>query len=218
MHFEILVEDASGEILLDRVLKKILGENGVTHTWRQHPYKGVGRIPKNLRKLPNRGTRILLEHLLRLIRGYGKSLDESSSVVVVVDLDDRDCMAFKAELLDVLEACNPRPRTLFRIAIEESEAWLLGDREALKTAYPNAKAGALSAYEQDSICGTWERLADAVHRGGAAALKRAGWRAAGTAKCEWADKIGAHMNPDRNRSKSFQVFRDGVRKLASLDV
>ena len=39
----------------------------------------------------------------------------------------------------MLNTCNPRPRTLFRIAIEESEAWLLGDRAALKAAYPSAR-------------------------------------------------------------------------------
>ncbi len=35
-----------------------------------------------------------------------------------------------------------------------------------------------------------------------------------TAKCEWAGRIAPHMDVNGNRSKSFQVFRDGVRRLA----
>ena len=132
----------------------------------------------------------------------------------VVDADDKDCMAFKQELIGVLNACNPRPQTLFRIAIEEGEAWLLGDRAAVKSAYPNAKDAVLNSYVQDSICGTWELLADAVYSGGSKLLKKMGYPAAGVAKWDWAGKIAPHLDIDSNGSKSFQVFRDGVRKLA----
>ena len=217
MHFEVLVEDKSGSIALDVVMEKILGENGQTHSWRLHPYKGVGRIPRNLRPVPDRGKRLLLNHLPGLLRGYGRSLRPGRDcVVVVVDLDNRNCMAFKRELLGVLNACRPRPRTLFRIAIEEGEAWLLGDRGALKTAYPSANDTVLNAYVQDSICGTWEVLADAVHPGGSVQLKGAGYPAAGRAKCEWAARIAPHMEVNRNQSLSFRVFRDGVRSLAGI--
>ena len=215
MHFEILVEDASGGIAVDGVLEKILGPNGTGHSWKTHGYKGLGRLPKNLRGKTHPAKRILLDRLPNLLRGYGKSLDDSAAVIVVVDLDNRDCMAFKQELLDVLNACDPRPNALFRIAIEEIEAWLLGDRAAVKAAYPDARDSALEDYRQDDICGTWEVLADAVHKGGAAALKKEGWPASGMAKCAWARKIAPHMDPDRNRSPSFRAFRDGVRRLAA---
>ncbi len=215
MRFEVLVEDRSGSIALDVVLEKILGANG-QHSWRLHACGGVGRIPKDLHAAPDPRKRLLLDHLLRLLRGYGRSfLRGEACVVVVVDLDDRDCVAFKRELAAVLNACNPRPSTLFRIAVEEIEAWLLGDREAVKTAYPNARDSVLNDYRQDSICGTWEVLADAVHPGGSAQLERAGYPVAGKAKCEWARRIAPHMNVNGNRSKSFQEFRDGVRKLAA---
>ena len=114
-----------------------------------------------------------------------------------------------------MRVCNPAPVTLFRIAIEESEAWLLGDPDAVMAAYPNARRAVLDRYVQDSVCGTWEALADAVHPDGAARLKRLGYPAAGAAKSEWAEKIAPHMDVERNRSKSFQVFRDGVRRLAA---
>ncbi len=217
MHFEVLSEDRSGSPALDIILEKILGPNGSDHSWRIHPYKGVGHVPRNLNASADPAKRLLLNNLPRLLRGYGKSFQRSpGAVIVVVDLDDRDCIAFKRELLDILGACDPAPQTLFRIAIEESEAWLLGDRNAVKTAYPFAKETVLNRYEQDSICGTWELLADAVHPGGAAALKRQGYPAAGAAKAGWARRIGPHMELARNRSASFRVFCDGVRKLANL--
>ncbi len=137
-------------------------------------------------------------------------------VVVVVDLDDRDCLKFKQDLLDVLNACNPRPKTLFRIAIEECEAWLVGDRAAVKSAYPDARDAILNNYAQDSICGTWEVLADAIHPGGSNHLKVLGYPPAGMAKCDWAREIAPHLDIDSNESKSFQVFREGVRNLAGI--
>ncbi len=136
MHFEVLVEDQSGSIALDQILQKILGANDTDHSWKLIPYKGLGRIPRGLRGTTDPQQRILLDRLPQLLRGYGKSLQDSSAVIVVVDLDRRNCMTFKQKLLDVLAACDPRPRTLFRIAIEESEAWLLGDCNAVKAAYP----------------------------------------------------------------------------------
>ena len=217
MHIEVLVEDKSGSIALDCIMEKILGSNGSVHSWRTIPYRGLGHIPKNLRGASDPSKRNLLEQLPRLLRGYGRSLDKiglPAAVVVVVDLDGRDCLTFKQELLDVLNACNPPPRALFRIAIEESEAWLLGDRDAVKAAYPGAKDSVLNGYELDSICGTWEVLADAIHPGGSARLKKSSYPATGRAKCEWAKNIAPHLDVDRNRSRSFQVFRDGVKALS----
>ena len=208
------MEDKSGSIALDHILEKILGANGSVHSWRIHPYRGIGRLPKNLRGVANPNNRLLLDNLPRVLRGYGKSLTESMAVIVVVDADDRDCKAFKQELLGVLNACNSRPKTLFRIAIEEGEAWLLGDRAAVKSGYPNANDAVLNGYVQDSVCGTWEVLTDAVHSGGSKILKKLGYPAAGMAKCAWAGEIAPHMDIDSNGSKSFQVFRDGVKKLA----
>lgn len=218
MHFEVLVEDRSGGEALEIMMEKILGANYSEHSWRIHAYRGIGRIPRNLRGVTDRSNRILLDQLPRLLQGYGISRQDSSSVIVVVDLDTRDCMEFKRELLGVLDACDPRPDTLFRIAIEEGEAWLLGDLDAVRAAYPNAKESVLNGYVQDSICGTWEVLADAVHPGGAAKLKETGYPDQGRSKSEWARRIARHMDVDRNRSPSFRVFRDGVRNLAGIRV
>ena len=83
---------------------------------------------------------------------------------------------------------------------------------------PKAKDSILKRYVQDSICGTWEVLADAIHPGGALRLKTLGYREAGEAKCKWAEQITPNMNVDRNQSISFQMFRDGVRRLAGIKI
>ncbi len=212
MHIEILVEDASGEKLLDAVLPKLLGEQGDPHTWRVHSYKGIGRIPKNLKPGTDASKRILLDRLPSVLRGYGKT-PGIDAVVVVLDSDRQDCTEFLAELKALVADCNPAPNTLFRLAIEEMEAWYFGDRDALQAAYPRAKADVLGRYAQDSVCDTWELLADAIYPGGSAALKKTGWPLPGQIKCEWAERIGPLLEPDRNVSLSFGKLRDGLRRL-----
>lgn len=71
MHFEVLVEDASGAIMLESFLEKILGSNGQEHTYKINQYKGIGRIPKNLKGETDPKKRILLDKLPRILQGYG---------------------------------------------------------------------------------------------------------------------------------------------------
>lgn len=216
MHIEILVEDSSGEELLKVLLPELLGPQGDPHTWRMHAYKGIGRIPKGLLKKTDPAKRILLDQLPRILRGYGKT-PGIDAVVIVLDTDTRDCTGFLNELKIMAEACGVlSDNTMFRLAIEEIEAWYFGDRDALLAAYPKAKPDVLGRYVQDSICRTWELLADAVFKGGAAAIRKDGWPLPGQVKHEWAKKIGPFMDPDRNMSPSFRKFRDGLRRLAVL--
>lgn len=215
MHFEILVEDQSGKKMLDILIPKIIGD---CDTFKVYPYKGVGRIPKNLTGSSDAGKRILLDQLPRLLRGFGKTFSkypENSPAVVIVVCDlDRKCLKeFRAELYNLLESCSPKPETRFCIAVEEGEAWLLGDIEAIKTAYPRAKKTILNAYKNDSICGTWEYLADAIYSGGAKQLSKSGWQVVGAEKSFWAEKISPHIVIEKNKSPSFKYF---VLKLKEL--
>lgn len=214
MHIEILVEDSSGEKLLQVLLPKLLGPYDDPHTWRLHAYKGIGRIPRDLVTRADPAKRILLDQLPRLLRGYGNT-PGIDAVVVVLDNDQRDCTDFLAELKAAADACSPAPATLFRLAIEETEAWYLGDQEALLAAYPQAKRDVLGRYVQDSACDTWELLADAVHSGGSAAIKKAGWPLPGQVKHAWAEKIGPLMELQRNVSPSFRKLRDGLRRFVA---
>lgn len=215
MHVEVLVEDSSGTRLVEALLPGVVGPFGAPHTWRVHAYKGVGRLPKGLGRQADPAKRALLDQLPRLLKGYGQT-PGIDAVLVVLDSDSRDCADFLKELHGLLAKCRPAPaKTLFRLAIEEMEAWFLGDRNALLAAYPKAKKEVLAKYRQDSICGTWELLADAIHPGGHAAIRADGWPLPGQLKHEWVERIGPRMDVENNQSASFCKFRDGVRRLVA---
>lgn len=216
MHFEILVEDQSGKKSLDILIPKIVSAD---HTYKVHSYKGIGRIPKNMGANNNANKRILLDQLPRLLQGYGNAFakypaEYPAAVILICDLDDKCLKSFREELVGILEACNPQPETRFCIAIEEGEAWFLGDIPAVKTAYPRAKDPVLKKYVNDSICGTWELLADAVYAGGSEALSFKGSQAVGIEKSQWSEKISPHMDVFNNSSPSFVYFREKLLELA----
>lgn len=215
MHFDILVEDKSGQEMLNILLPMIIGEQ---HSYEIHSYKGIGHIPKNLKSGVDVNKRKLLYQLPRLLSGYGNTYANYPSnfqavLIVICDLDNECLKSFRQELFSVLNACKPKPETRFCIAIEEGEAWLLGDIAAIKKAYHNAIDRILNSYQNDSICGTWEFLADAIYVGGAKKLKSQPWNVIGKIKSEWAQNIAPYINVDKNKSPSFCYFRDKIREL-----
>ena len=212
MHFEILVEDQSGKKVLDILIPKIIDNQ---HKFKVRFYKGIGHIPKDLTNPTNASADLLLNQLSMQLRAYGKSYanDPNKVVIVVCDLDNNCLKTFCQELFTVLNSCNPKPETRFCIAIEEGEAWLLGDISAIKAAYPTAEDNVLNNYKNDSICGTWELLADAIFAGGSNALGKRPWYVIRREKSVWAQKIAPEMNVNKNASPSFCYFRDKIREL-----
>jgi len=217
MHFEILVEDQSGKSALDILVPKIIGDN---HTFVVHSYKGIGRIPKDMKNPRDASKRILMNNLPKLLKGYGRTQagrqNFPEAVILVCDLDDKCLKTFRGELNGILNACHPRPRVRFCVAIEEGEAWFLGDLNAIRAAYPKSKDSVLDSYTNDSICGTWELLADAVHPGGSQSLSEKGWQVIGEEKSKWALAITPHMNIASNSSPSFCYFLSKIQELAGV--
>jgi hypothetical protein len=209
MHFEFLIEDQSGAKAMEILLPKLLDDKA---TYKIIPYKGLGRLPKNLLPGSDANKRILLDQLPRLLRGYGK-VPHLGYVIIICDLDDRNKQLFLKELNGVLDACNPKPDARFCLAIEEFEAWFLGDLSAVRKAYPKAQDRFLRSYKNDSICGTWELLADAVCKGGSKALKTKGWQSVGMQKSIWANEISPHMNVEKNVSPSFNEMRSQLQSI-----
>ncbi len=216
LHIEFIVEDLSGKKALEVLVPKIIGSGA---TFRIHGYKGLGRIPKDMKDAVDPAKRILLTNLPKLLKGHGRTFHGSrmaAAVVVILDLDDKVEKDFLRELQSVVDACHPTPETRFFFAIEEGEAWFLGDLNAIRAAYPNAKPVPLESYVNDSICGTWERLADSLVPGGARSLQKKGWKAVGTEKFRWAENIPPKMDPEVNNSPSFCAFRDRLRLLCGV--
>lgn len=180
------------EILMKKI---VLSNPNITYDCKS--FKGIGGFTKkNTLKETKSGK--LLNDLATYLRGFNKSLQHiRAAIIVVLDNDDRDIDAFRSELESVAV-----------------EAWLLGDEKALLAAYPLARMQVLKAYAQDSICGTWEVLADAVYPGGIIRFKRdcPTYIEVGKYKSERAQKIGKHMDLSFNKSPSFNYFMTEIEK------
>ena len=201
MHIEFLVEELSTKEALDNLLPKILASSV---TFDIHPYRGKADL---LSKLPNR------------LKGYKAWLPSNYRIVILIDEDRENCIALKSKLESIVcEAgfitksavgIDEPFQVLNRLAIEELEAWFFGDVQALVTAYPGVSphlATQAKYREADAITGgTWEALEKV--------LQRAGYHQGGLEKVKAAREISLHMNPPDNRSKSFQVFYDGLLKM-----
>jgi Domain of unknown function (DUF4276) len=205
MRLHFLVEGPGEEAFLRAWLPRFLRPG---HSFAISPHQGKGRLSAKPHKRPDPKQRGLLDQLPAKLRAYGKTLQaDTDRVVVLVDLDDQDCYDLKKRLVALLKHCDPKPVVLFRIAIEETEAFFLGDAPALKLAFPGAKTGKLRKYELDSICGAWELLRDII-----------GEEPESEDKVAWAQAIAPHLTVkwqgrSANKSPSFQQFCRGIRKL-----
>lgn len=215
MYYQFLIEDKSSELLIDVLMKKFTLLYPET-TYNCKSFHGIGGFSKK-NTVKETKTGHLLNDLATYLRGFNKSLQSFPSVIVVVlDNDDHNTQ----ELQDSLESVATQNMIdvdhVFCIAVEEVEAWLLGDESAITAAYPNVKLPVLHSYEQDSICGTWEKLADAIYPGGYAKLIKnaVSYAEIGRIKAEWSKNIGAYMEFDSNKSPSFNFFFSEIKKRA----
>lgn len=211
MYFQFLIEDRSTGILVEHVMEKLREQYPDRDIFFDiKSFKGIGHLKKT-GTLLERKSGNLLNDLPCYLRGFDKKLKdmERSAIVIIMDNDTRDQEEFSAQLEEVAREAVQNTDYVFCIAVKEMEAWLLGDENAIVSAYPQAKKKYIKAYEQDTIGETWEMLANAVYPGGLAALKKkskSSYSETGKAKCEWADKIGKNLTPDENKSPSFQHF------------
>lgn len=213
MHLQFLIEDMSGEVLIKHVMNKlVLNRQSVTYDCKA--FKGIGGFKKCTSKSGVK-TNKLLNDLGIYLKGFDKSFRYiDAAVIIVLDNDSRNADEFRKELNKRALRTRVSVDYVFCIAVEEMEAWLLGDRQALLKAYPNARESVLKEYHQDSICGTWEVLANAIYKGG---LKRflkdcPSYREIGKYKSKWADDIGRHMDINNNASPSFNEFIYEIQK------
>ncbi len=213
MYYQFLIEDQSGSSLIKIVMEKIKNIYPDI-TYRITSFKGIGGFTKKNTVKETR-TGKLLNDLTTYLRGFNRRLQYSPSVVIVVlDNDDNDPIQFKKLLENVATQNMISIDHVFCLAIEEIEAWLLGDEAAVINAYPNARLTVLHSYIQDSICGTWETLADVVYKGGQQALKKQHFSERGRIKNEWAKSIGVYLDLENNKSPSFNSFIAEIFKRA----
>ncbi|MEN8220647.1 MAG: DUF4276 family protein [Pseudomonadota bacterium] len=148
----------------------------------------------------------LLKQLPKRMPSYANFRQADWRIVVLVDRDSEDCKQLKQQLCATSRVITQKKGNvvLHRIAIEELEAWFLGDIPAIRVEYPKVPtnlAKKKNFRDPDAIKGgTWETL-DKL-------LKDYGYQ--GLFKTEFARRVAPHMDIENNRSKSFQVFRDGL--------
>ena len=213
MYFQFLIEDKSSEALVETVMSKIEnGRDDIQHNCKS--FKGIGGFTKK-NTVKETKTGKLLNDLATYLRGFDKSLPHTdAAVIVVLDNDTRDTAKFQTELEQVANQNMITIDHVFCIAVEEMEAWLLGDENAVLKAYPDARLQVIHSYVQDSICGTWEKLADAVYKGGLVKFKKdcPTYQEKGKYKSEWSWNIGKYMEFSANKSPSFQKFISEINK------
>ena len=201
MHVEFLVEELSLKVALDNILPKILPEDEEI-TFDIHDFQGKKNL---LKKLPQR------------LNGYQKWLPDDWRIAILIDKDKEDCIELKTQLEKIAKNSGFVTKTaagiqqpfqiLNRIVIEELEAWFFGDIKAICAAYPKVSSnlGTKAKYRNpDAITGgTWEALERELRS----------YYPGGLNKLMVARDISQYMEPNRNCSKSFQVFLDGLLQL-----
>ena len=198
MLLEFYVEEPSAEAALIHLVPAILAE--ADFEFEIYPFQGKNDL---IRKLPNR------------LSAYKHWIADDQRIIVLVDRDDDDCYQLKNNLerialnagLETRSTIPAKFHIINRIAIEELEAWFFGDVPAMKLAYPRIpeSLGQKAAYRNPDAVhgGTWERLQQVLKD----------YHPGGLEKIRAAEEISKYMDPDNNRSRSFQVFRDALRSI-----
>lgn len=203
MQVEVLVEEESAAAALRHLLPRLL-------PGRQYRLRVF------------EGCRDLLEQLPRLLPAYQRRMQqpgqEGLRVVVLLDADgvgEKRLATLEGYAADAgLRTWQPeailKPFQLLNcLAIQELEAWFLGDPAAVQAAYPRVHPHhfkGLSA-NPDDIADAWETLRLVLQRANVFAQGK------GKAKVEWASTIAPHLDPARNISASFQYFCRALQAL-----
>ena len=207
MLIEILSEDKSGAIVVERLSERITESEGIKAQVNVHPHRGCGSLPKDMTAKPPKFANSLLDLLPSELRAYNKIYAGKDIILIIaMDSDDKDPQALRQEIYSVASKFAPDIRSVVGISTEEIEAWVLGDKSAIIEAYPDTNKDVLDSYVQDSVCGTWEILCRAVSDN-AEELIDIGYPAIGHYKALWTENISKYMLPQRNVSPSFNTFK-----------
>lgn len=121
--------------------------------------------------------------------------------VIVRDNDNAECVDLKTRLRKVCEASG-RPDCLVRLVCQELESWYIGDIEALALAFdPKLDTPALrKRFAEPDI---WQKPSKELERLIPAFQKGSGARI-----------MSQHLRDTGNHSHSFNVFVDGLKRMA----
>ncbi len=211
MHIEILTEDRSGSVVVERLVTRLVEEEKVDATVAVRPHRGCGSLPKDWDTRPVKFASSLLDLLPAKCRAYNKVYANTDTILVVImDSDFHDPDELRQELYRVCKKYARDIRSVIGLCTEEVESWLLGDIDAVLKAYPDADLKAYQDYIQDSICGTWEMLCKVTFPMNYESIIEIGYPAIGHYKARWAEAISPYLEPGNNVSPSFHTFKNAL--------
>lgn len=147
--------------------------------------------------IPHEGKSDLERSIPRKLKAWRES---DVQFIILRDQDSASCTVVKSRLSDL---CRPSGRTAWKVRIvcRELESWVLGDPHAIDAAFQSRLSASRAARlrgEPDAVVNPIQLIREHVPTyqkvGGAA-------------------QVAAHLDPARNRSKSFQVFVRTVRQM-----
>lgn len=202
MQIEFLLEEESAEDALRQLLPRLLPSHYVPR------FRALG------------GWQALLDHLPTLLRGYRKRMaqpgQQALGIVVLLDADGvaerrlaaLEAAAKAADLTTLGQVAEGADFQVFNaLAIQELEAWFLGDRDAIMVAFPRVKPHHFKGIDREPE--SHPKPNEVLWR----ILQAAGLYTTGKRKREWAETIAPHLDPARNTSTSFQYFCEGLAQL-----
>ena len=211
MHIEILTEDRSGAVVVQRLVTRLIEEEKIDASIAVRPHRGCGSLPKDWDTRPVKFASSLLDLLPAKCRAYNKVYGNTDTILVVIlDSDYHDPDELRQELYRVCKKYARDIRSVIGLCTEEVESWLLGDIKAVLKAYPDSDLNVYQDYVQDSICGTWETLCRVTCPFNYEDIIEIGYPAIGHYKARWAEAISPYMEPGENVSPSFQTFKNAL--------
>lgn len=181
MNLVFMLEEPSMKYFLDGFMKNFLPDH-FTVTYLVHEGKQdlEKSIPRKLRawNIPN------------------------SHFIIIRDKDGESPLVLKARLRAL---CADRPESLIRIAVHHLESWILGDMNALATAFKKPALAALSSNRKfrnpDILANASQEISKLIP---------------GYQKVNGARSVAPHLNVDVNLSPSFNLFVSDLRRLALI--
>jgi Domain of unknown function (DUF4276) len=178
-----LLEEPSMQTVLETILPKLIPEQ-ITYICIAH-----------------QGKQDLTKSIPKKIKAF--SFKPETKFVIVHDQDSHDCKQLKADLLQLCEQAG-KPDAMIRIICHELESWFLGDLAAVEQAY-NLKPQSLSKKQSQNKFRDPDRLNSAKEE----LKKLVSEYYPGTHSRE----IAPYLSLTDNKSRSFQVFLDGINKI-----
>lgn len=156
--------------------------------------------------IPHQGKQDLANSIPKKIKAFEYA--PKTKFIIVHDQDSHDCKILKSKLLEICQQAG-KTEVLIRIICHELESWFLGDLAAVEKAYnlkPNSlikKQSKQKYRDPDQLNSAKQELKKLINEYSAEYYPGTHSKA-----------IAPHLSLIENKSRSFQVFLESLKKLA----